>query len=192
MPDEPLRMNPGSPRVRYDRGMKTVNLSARQSASRVLTASLGRLLKGSMLLAMLLGQGSPASAQPQPPLPTIELQAGIHLVRAEVAADNETRMRGLMFRERLGPNQGMLFVFQARSQQCFWMRNTLIPLTIAFIEDDGSIVNLADMKPRSEDSHCSARPVRYALEMEQGWFAKRGLGPGVRLSGPSGLFVERR
>jgi uncharacterized membrane protein (UPF0127 family) len=83
----------------------------------------------------------------------------------------------------------MLFVFQSASRQCFWMRNTLIPLSIAFIDDDGSIVNIADMQPRSDDSHCSAKPVRFALEMEQGWFAKRGLAAGSRLSGPQGMFA---
>ena len=151
---------------------------------------LGRLLAVTALPLTLLAR--PASAQPQPPLPTVQLQAGIHLIRAEVAADHESRMRGLMFRERLGPNQGMLFVFEARSGQCFWMRNTLIPLTIAFIDDDGAIVNLADMQPRTEDSHCSEKPVRFALEMEQGWFAKRGLKAGARLDGPQGLFAPRK
>lgn len=131
----------------------------------------------------------PAAAQPQPTLPRVEMQAGIHLIRAEVASENQTRMRGLMFRERLGPNEGMLFVFEDKGQQCFWMRNTLIPLSIAFIEDDGSIVNIADMKPRSDDSHCSAKPIRFALEMEQGWFARRGLKAGTKMSGPKGMFT---
>jgi uncharacterized membrane protein (UPF0127 family) len=120
-------------------------------------------------------------AQPQPKLPTVELQAGMHLIRAEVAADFDTRAKGLMFRERLGPNEGMLFVFQERAQQCFWMKNTQIPLSIAFIDDDGTIANVADMKPFDESSHCSARPVRFALEMDQGWFARRGVLNGVRL-----------
>ena len=92
-----------------------------------------------------------------------------------------------MFRERLGPNQGMLFVFADKATQCFWMRNTLIPLSIAFIDDDGRIVNIADMQPRSDDSHCSAAPIRLALEMEQGWFAKRGVGPGATIGGLSTL-----
>lgn len=139
-------------------------------------------------LALAFTAAVPAAAQPQPTLPRVEIQAGVHLVRAEVAADHQSRMRGLMFRERLGPNEGMLFVFEAKSTQCFWMRNTILPLTIAFIDDDGSIVNLADMQPRSEDSHCSAKPIRYALEMEQGWFAKRGLKAGARLAGPTGMF----
>lgn len=139
---------------------------------------------------MLLAAAN-AFAQPQPTLPRVQLQAGIHLIHAEVAADNTTRAKGLMFRERLGPNEGMLFVFQAASTQCFWMRNTLVPLSIAFVDDDGSIVNIEDMQPKTEDSHCSARPVRYALEMEQGWFRKKGLAAGARLSGPKGMFAPK-
>ena len=138
---------------------------------------------------------APASAQaanpqeqPNPTLPKIELQAGIHLIRAEVAADFGTRARGLMFRDSLGANQGMVFVFQEPSRQCFWMRNTRIPLSAAFIDDSGKIVNIADMQPHSEQSHCSAQPVRYVLEMEQGWFARKGLKQGSRLTGPKGMF----
>jgi len=136
-------------------------------------------------LALFMGMAGAASAQsrPQPTLPTVKLNAGIHVITAELAATNQTRMVGLMHREKLGPNQGMLFVFEDKAQQCFWMRNTLVPLTIAFIEDDGAIAQLADMAPQTEVSHCSRKPVRYALEMEQGWFAKRGLQPGVKLSG---------
>ena len=121
---------------------------------------------------------------PNPRLPQAEIRAGMHLIRAEVAADGPTRQRGLMMRERLGPNEGMLFVFEQKAGHCFWMKNTLIPLSIAFIDDDGSIVNIADMQPHAEDSHCPVRPVRYALEMEQGWFAKRGLKAGDRLAQP--------
>jgi uncharacterized membrane protein (UPF0127 family) len=120
-------------------------------------------------------------------LPRITVQAGIHLIRAEVASDINSRSRGLMFRDRLGANEGMMFVFEQASTQCFWMRNTLLPLTIAFLADDGSIVNTADMEPRSETSHCSASPVRFALEMERGWFSKRGLGKGDRLTA-QGIF----
>jgi uncharacterized protein len=118
----------------------------------------------------------------QPKLATIDLQAGIHKIRAEVAADSNSRSAGLMFRDRLGPNEGMLFAFERPSAQCFWMRNTKIPLSIAFIDDAGVIVNIADMKPFDEASHCSAKPVRFALEMEQGWFAKRGIAAGSALS----------
>lgn len=77
----------------------------------------------------------------------------------------------------------MLFVFEQASVQCFWMKNTLLPLTAAFVAEDGTIVNLADMKPQTLDSHCSTKPVRFVLEMNQGWFAKRGIQAGARLGG---------
>ena len=125
-----------------------------------------------------------AQAQ-EPGLARTTLQAGMHLIRAEIAADAASRSRGLMFRERLGPNEGMLFIFEQPSTQCFWMRNTLIPLTIAFLAEDGRIVNTADMEPKSEASHCSNEAVRFALEMERGWFVKRGLTKGDRLSAPN-------
>ena len=120
---------------------------------------------------------------PQPRLPTIELTAGMHVIRAELAIAPVQQATGMMFRTEMTGNEGMLFVNEDASPRCFWMRNTLIPLTIAFLADDGTIVNLADMQPRSETSHCSAQPVRYALEMRQGWFAKRGLQAGSRLRG---------
>jgi uncharacterized membrane protein (UPF0127 family) len=92
-------------------------------------------------------------------------------------------MRGLMHRQSLPPNHGMLFVFDRAEKQCFWMKNTPLPLTIAFIADDGQIVNFADMQPFSETPHCSLRPVRFALEMEQGWFARRGVLAGDVMEG---------
>ena len=103
---------------------------------------------------------------------------------AEVADSPDSRQTGLMFRPRLGPNEGMLFVFPEKSPQCFWMKNTQLPLTIAFIADDGTIVNLADMKPQTLDSHCSDKPVRFVLEMNQGWFAKKNIKAGFKLAGP--------
>jgi uncharacterized protein len=124
-----------------------------------------------------------ASAQPIAPLPVKQLNAGMHVIRAEVASNNETRSRGLMYRKELAPNGGMLFVFEQPAVQCFWMRNTLIPLSIAFMTDDGTITNIADMAPMTENSHCSSAPVRLALEMEQGWFAKRGITAGKKIGG---------
>lgn len=115
--------------------------------------------------------------------PTIALGAGIHVIRAEVAADNETRMRGLMFRKSLAPNHGMLFVFDESTRHCMWMKNTLIPLSVAFIDKDGVITNIADMKPHDESTHCATRDVPYALEMDRGWFASKGLKAGVRITG---------
>lgn len=88
-----------------------------------------------------------------------------------------------MFRERLKPNHGMLFVFDERSIQCMWMRNTLIALSVAFLDDDGTIVNIEQMQPKTETSHCAKRPVRLALEMDRGWFEQRGLRPGSKIGG---------
>ena len=116
-------------------------------------------------------------------LPVKTLTAGMHVIQAEVAASDATRAKGLMHRKELAPNSGMLFVFDQPNVQCFWMRNTLIPLSIAFILDDGTIANIADMAPMTENSHCSVAPVRYTLEMEQGWFAKRGITAGKKISG---------
>jgi uncharacterized protein len=127
--------------------------------------------------------GAGAQTGPQPRLRTIDLQLGIHIIKTELAITPEQQQVGMMFRKEMGNNEGMLFVSEERSQRCFWMRNTLLPLTIAFIADDGTIVNLADMEPLSERSHCSTQPVRFALEMNKGWFAKRGFKAGARISG---------
>ena len=125
-----------------------------------------------------------AWAQEQPQnLAATKLTVGMHSIRAQLAITPQQRQIGLMYRREMPMHEGMLFVFDEPSQQCFWMRNTLIPLSIAFLADDGTVVNIADMKPQSDDSHCSARPVRYALEMNQGWFAKRGVKPGTRIGG---------
>jgi len=135
-----------------------------------------------LAFAICLLAAAPAFAQ-QPQLPVVQLNAGMHLIHAEVAADFGTRMQGLMYRKSLGPNAGMLFVFDEAAGHCMWMKNTLIPLSVAFIDDAGAIVNIADMEPHSEQSHCAAQPVRYALEMERGWFAKRGLKTGAKIGG---------
>jgi len=129
-------------------------------------------------------QTQPAAGQPQTGLPVVEISAGLHRVRAELAATPNSRSIGLMHRRSLGPNQGMLFVFPDRAGHCFWMRNTILPLSIAFIADDGRIVNIADMEPMTENPHCPAEAVRLALEMEQGWFARRGIAAGQRLGLP--------
>ncbi|MGV3727235.1 DUF192 domain-containing protein [Hydrogenophaga sp.] len=138
------------------------------------------------LLPVLLTWAAPALAQdaPQMQLPRITLQAGMHLIQAQVASTPQERSVGLMFRREMPTNEGMLFIFEQPSEQCFWMKNTLLPLTAAFVADDGTIVNLVDMKPQSLDSHCSTKPVRYVLEMHKGWFDKRALKAGTKLSGP--------
>ena len=124
-----------------------------------------------------------AQTQAQPPLPTVRLSAGFHVITAELATTSQSRTVGMMFREKVAPNHGMLFVFENKQIQCFWMRNTLIPLSIAFIDDDGTVVEITDMAARDDTSHCPSRPVRYALEMEKGWFAKRGFKVGSTIGG---------
>lgn len=137
------------------------------------------------LLSSLALVASCALAQdaPQTNLPRAKLSAGMHQIDAQLALTPEQRQIGLMFRKEMSQTEGMLFVFEQPAQQCFWMKNTLLPLTAAFVADDGTIVNLADMKPQTTDSHCSEKPVRYVLEMNAGWFAKKGIKAGSRLSG---------
>ncbi len=124
-----------------------------------------------------------AQDQPQTNLPRVQLQAGMHNIQAQVAVTPDQRATGLMFRREMPQHEGMLFVFEQPSVQCFWMKNTLLPLSIAFLADDGTVVNLTDMKPQTLDGHCSDKPVRFVLEMNQGWFAKRGIKAGYKLAG---------
>jgi uncharacterized membrane protein (UPF0127 family) len=113
----------------------------------------------------------------------LQLSAGGHDITAEVAATLEARELGLMNRLALPFNHGMLFVFPKTDRHCMWMRNTYIPLSVAFLDDMGTIVNIADMHPNTEDVHCAAEPVRYALEMNNNWFRKNGIPPGSRIGG---------
>ena len=129
-----------------------------------------------------------ASAQaqegPQLDLMRVKLQAGMYQIDAQVAQTPQQRAIGLMNRREMPAHEGMLFIFEQPSIQCFWMKNTLLPLTAAFVADDGTIVNLADMAPQSTQSHCATKPVRFVLEMHQGWFAKKNMTAGFKLSGP--------
>lgn len=154
--------------------MTQINLAAGRPGWRAALAAMA------LALAALgaTGQGG----QPQN-LPTTNLTVGMHNIRAQVAKAPEQRQIGLMFRKEMPTHEGMLFIFDEPSVQCFWMRNTLIPLSIAFLADDGTVVSMADMQPQNDASHCSARPVRFALEMNQGWFAKRGVKAGSRIGG---------
>ncbi len=149
---------------------------------------MARPVRIAALVAALLA--TPALAQ-QPPLRTIELSAGMHVIRAEVADGFASRMQGLMQRTSLPPNGGMLFVFDEDATHCMWMKNTLIPLSVAFLDARGAIINIADMVPHSELSHCAARAARYALEMTQGWFAQRGIRAGANLRGLDKLAPQR-
>ncbi|MCL1961267.1 MAG: DUF192 domain-containing protein [Desulfovibrionaceae bacterium] len=142
-----------------------------------------------ILLALAVCLAAPALAQPgdapQLNLPRTAISAGMYRIDAQVAITPEQMQTGLMHRKDMPQHEGMLFVFERAGTQCFWMKNTLIPLTAAFVADDGVIVNLADMKPLDETSHCSAKPVRYVLEVNQGWFEQRHLKAGARLRGPA-------
>jgi len=123
------------------------------------------------------------AAWAQDSLPLVELTAGMHRIEAEVAANDQNRQVGLMNRRVMPPQRGMLFVFGRENTHCMWMRTTYIPLSVAFMDADGVIINIEDMQPQTESNHCAKKPARYALEMNQGWFAKRGLKAGTRLKG---------
>lgn len=143
---------------------------------------LGRLV-AALVCALAACWPSAWAQQPQLDLPRMRLSLGLFQIDAQVAATPEQRTIGLMFRREMPTHEGMLFIFEQPSPQCFWMKNTLLPLTAAFVADDGTIVNLVDMKPLTTDPHCSLKPVRYVLEMNQGWFAKKGLKAGAKISG---------
>ena len=135
------------------------------------------------LLAILILAFCSTQALADQALTELALEIKGHKLTAEVAATDAQRMQGLMHRRMLPENRGMLFVFSHSAPQSFWMMNTYIPLSIAFIDENGIIVNIADMKPLTADSHHSARPAKYALEMNRGWFAKRGIKAGSRVEG---------
>ena len=134
-------------------------------------------------VGLLFSAGLAAQVQ----LPVAELSVGMHRIEAEVAHTDQTRRIGLMNRESMPEQRGMVFVFTHDAHHCMWMRNTLIPLSVAFLDDEGRILNIEDMEPLTEDSHCAAGPARFALEMNQGWFERRGVGDGMRIRGIDGL-----
>jgi uncharacterized protein len=131
----------------------------------------------------LFGLALSAGVWAQNSMPVMELSAGFHRIEAEVAASDQNRQVGLMNRKAMPQQRGMLFVFTQNNTHCMWMRNTLMPLSVAFIDDEGYIINIEDMQPQTEDNHCARQPARYALEMNLGWFAQRGIKPGVKLGG---------
>ena len=140
-------------------------------------------MKKLFALVCALAAAAALAQEPQTSLPRVTIGAGMHQIDAQVAASNDERMTGLMYRKEMPQQEGMLFVFEYPSQQCFWMKNTLLPLSVAFVADDGTIVNIDEMAPQTLDSHCSAKPVRYVLEMNKGWFARKGIKAGTKLTG---------
>ncbi len=129
-------------------------------------------------LALALGTLA-ANAQ----MPEIPLTVAGHRLTVEVADTDETRMQGLMHRRILPENRGMLFVFREVTHHAMWMMNTYIPLSVAFLDERGLIINIADMQPQTRDTHAAAKPAKYALEVNQGWFEKRGIKPGAGVEG---------
>lgn len=119
----------------------------------------------------------------QQKLPVTSLNIGVHLIKAEVAANGPARQQGLMFREKMGTNEGMIFIFDELARICMWMKNTYLPLSVAFLDKEGRILNIEDMQPQTTTSHCAAKPALYALEMNQGWFGKKNILPGAKVLG---------
>ena len=113
----------------------------------------------------------------------MSLTSGIHVIKAEVAANDAQREQGLMFREKMGPNEGMVFLFNTPASVCMWMKNTLIPLSVAFIDAEGKIINIEDMEPQTTESHCAKKPAQFALEMNRGWFKQKNIKPNSVING---------
>lgn len=132
---------------------------------------------------LVFALAAPAAHAQQKKFAVIPLTAGLYVIQAEVAATEAEREQGLMFRKNMGPNEGMVFLFGAPAKACMWMKNTLLPLSVAFIDSKGRILNIEDMQPQTLDSHCSSKPATYALEMNLGWFKRKNLVPGDTIEG---------
>ncbi len=135
------------------------------------------------VLATWMALAAAAPALAEAPAKTSTLKVGSHALKVEVALTDEQRMTGLMFREALGKDDGMLFIFDEPAYQSMWMKNTLIPLSVAFVDAQGTILNILDMEPQTLDSHTSAGPATYAIETNKGWFAGRKIKAGEKVAG---------
>jgi len=111
----------------------------------------------------------------------VTIDANGHRILAEVADTPDARDRGLMFRTAMPADHGMLFVYPNDARHCMWMRNTYVPLSVAFLDEHGRVINTDEMVPRTDTSHCAAGPARFVLEMPAGWFLQHGVGGGTRL-----------
>ena len=141
-----------------------------------------RLRLTAAALTCVLALQGPGTARADPLL-TYPLKINGHVIRVEVANTDEARRTGLMFRDALGENQGMLFVYETESRHAMWMKNTLIPLSVAFIDRSGRIINIEDMQPQTEDAHSARASAAFSLETNQSWFKKRGIKAGDRVQG---------
>jgi uncharacterized membrane protein (UPF0127 family) len=142
---------------------------------------MNKLILRSSILAALLALSAPAHSQQK--FPAIPLNAGMYVIQAEVAAKDAERQQGLMYRRVMGANEGMVFLFDRPATVCMWMKNTFIPLSVAFLDRDGKILNIEDMEPLNEKSHCAKGPASYALEMNKGWFRQKNIKPGSEIGG---------
>ena len=136
-----------------------------------------------VLMSLLATAPISPMARAQQRLPVATINIGIHLIQAELAIADEERAQGLMFREKMGQNEGMVFRFSSAREVCMWMKNTPLPLSVAFIEEGGGIINIEDMQPQTLEAHCAKKPSRSALEMNQGWFKSKNIKAGNKVSG---------
>jgi uncharacterized membrane protein (UPF0127 family) len=141
-----------------------------------------RTLAAALLVSSALGAVATAAVA-EAGLPVAELGAGMYRIEAEVAHTFETRQTGLMNRRAMPLHRGMVFVFPEARAHCMWMKNTLLPLSVAFVDERGRVINIEDMQPQTTDTHCAAGQARFALEMNLGWFAERGIKAGDTLRG---------
>ena len=147
---------------------------------------MSRLLLDRWSIALVLAGALAAASQASwadAAFKTTRIQVGAHALKVEVAASDPQRAQGLMHREKLGENDGMLFIFDEPGYHSMWMKNTLIPLSVAFVDGEGRILNILDMEPQTLDSHMAAGPARYAIETNKGWFAKKKIKAGDKVTG---------
>ena len=136
-----------------------------------------------LAFAFLLLSAQAFAQNLEPKFPHTDISIGMFRIDAEVAATEGLREYGLMFRKDLPSNAGMVFIFDVPQHYCMWMKNTLLPLSVAFIDESGKITNIEDMQPQTENSHCASRPVRFALEMNKGWFKDKNFKTGTKVLG---------
>lgn len=148
-----------------------------------LVLSACALAAAQVMPAEAFAQAMPAGAKPPEAFPHVKLTAGMFVIDAAVAANDADREQGLMYRTQLAPNEGMLFVFGENAVHCFWMKNTLIPLSIAFMRADGTITDIDEMQAETTNNHCPRNNGVYALEMSRGWFSAKGIKPGMKIGG---------
>lgn len=141
---------------------------------------------GALSASLMMLLSNTSIAQQNLTFPVTSLNAGINVIKAEVASSPAQREQGLMFRTRLGPNEGMVFLFGEPETVCMWMKNTLIPLSVAFMDEKGTIINIEEMKAQTLDSHCAQKAANYALEMSAGWFKQKNIKPGTVIDGLPG------